>query len=111
MKRRPPSSTLFPYTTLFRSVPEAADAQHGDALVRHGVGPAQAAPHCIARTEDRSSLFVRDVVWNQESTIGIHEHVLGVTALYIHPRAFLIGAEIPAAALAPFAAPAGGLNP
>src|SRR2546430_17534492 len=62
MIRRPPRSTLFPYTTLFRSV-------------------------------------------------RIHQHVLGVTAFYIEPRDLQIGTKHPAAALAPFAAPARGLNP
>src|SRR2546430_6664329 len=36
MIRRPPRSTLFPYTTLFRSVQEAqADAGHQDRRHRH----------------------------------------------------------------------------
>src|SRR4029077_672735 len=42
---------------------------------------------------------------------GVHQHVLSVTALDLASRAFHIGAEHPAAALAPFAASAGGLNP
>src|SRR3712207_8184325 len=33
MIRRPPRSTLFPYTTLFRSVPEDRDLLSGQALV------------------------------------------------------------------------------
>src|ERR1700732_127938 len=99
------------FRILHGEVPEAADAENGDALVRLGVGPAQSAPHRIPRAEDRSGLLVRHILWNQEGTIGIHGHVLGVTALQIDPRVFLIGTEIPAAALAPFAAPAGGLNP
>src|SRR5438034_4647531 len=39
MIRRPPSSTLFPYTTLFRSVGPEGDrrrARHGDRLLRAG---------------------------------------------------------------------------
>src|SRR2546430_4748431 len=32
MIRRPPRSTLFPYTTLFRSVAHAIDARHGDVF-------------------------------------------------------------------------------
>src|SRR5437899_6450526 len=36
MLRRPPRSTLFPYTTLFRSVLEAHPLQRLDALVRLG---------------------------------------------------------------------------
>src|SRR5690349_22059031 len=34
MLRRPPRSTLFPYTTLFRSGPIAADSPVGDQLRR-----------------------------------------------------------------------------
>src|SRR3712207_7413731 len=34
MIRRPPRSTLFPYTTLFRSPEEIAGARLGDLLVR-----------------------------------------------------------------------------
>src|SRR5262249_11482793 len=41
----------------------------------------------------------------------VHRHVLCVAALRIAPRALQIRTEHPAAALAPFAAPAGGLNP
>src|SRR3712207_7917429 len=52
MIRRPPRSTLFPYTTLFRSAPDAVDAApHGEGageqvdvlpLQRDGLGLAQA---------------------------------------------------------------------
>src|SRR5438876_2172849 len=34
MTRRPPSSTLFPYTTLFRSVKGRFQVAHGDRVVR-----------------------------------------------------------------------------
>src|SRR5256885_7203341 len=38
MIRRPPRSTLFPYTTLFRSVlPTEQDRQHGDQHAHHRV--------------------------------------------------------------------------
>src|SRR5438067_8890589 len=46
MIRRPPRSTLFPYTTLFRSVRQAAlardPAADGDDGARHRARPAQA---------------------------------------------------------------------
>src|SRR5271170_7791537 len=96
---------------LHGEMPEAADAEHGDALMRLRIGPAQTTPHGITRTEDRSGLLVRNIVWNQEGAIRIHEHVLGMASLQIHPGTFLIGAEIPAASLAPFASPTGSLNP
>src|SRR5712664_3933352 len=39
MIRRPPRSTLFPYTTLFRSLrPQAVDRHRGAALRRSGAG-------------------------------------------------------------------------
>src|SRR3712207_7093527 len=36
MIRRPPRSTLFPYTTLFRSIPEDDAAEHGRDPLRAG---------------------------------------------------------------------------
>src|SRR2546427_6318232 len=37
MIRRPPRSTLFPYTTLFRSLPEIARQLHVDAVIEGAV--------------------------------------------------------------------------
>src|SRR5687768_17624698 len=37
MIRRPPRSTLFPYTTLFRSGRKAGDAQHRGAALRRAL--------------------------------------------------------------------------
>src|SRR5437867_7041423 len=48
MIRRPPRSTLFPYTTLFRSV---ADARGLDQPVAHGA----AAPAASRRSEEHTS--------------------------------------------------------
>src|SRR2546425_8443177 len=42
MIRRPPRSTLFPYTTLFRSLHAGAVVRQLDALAGHG---ARAVPH------------------------------------------------------------------
>src|SRR3712207_8337746 len=39
MIRRPPRSTLFPYTTRFRSDPERDGGQHGAAVDHHAVTP------------------------------------------------------------------------
>src|SRR5256885_11327272 len=71
MIRRPPRSTLFPYTTLFRSLAEAARAGarcRGDAGVgdvgrthegpaaRGGAGPARGGRGCeAARSEEHTS--------------------------------------------------------
>src|ERR1700740_2860200 len=83
----------------------------GHALVRLRIGPAEPAINRIPGAKDRRGLLVGDLVGNQGSSVGVHRHVLGVTALRISPRAFQIGAEHPAATLAPFAASTGGLNP
>src|SRR2546430_13693045 len=62
MIRRPPRSTLFPYTTLFRSEHPAAPTQRrhdGKALVdaEHVIGePRQLAHrHAVARSEEHTS--------------------------------------------------------
>src|SRR2546430_16816988 len=46
MIRRPPRSTLFPYTTLFRSADEPLDEQHPPAI-EHG-----AQPECVDESDD-----------------------------------------------------------
>src|SRR5690349_23733541 len=59
MLRRPPRSTLFPYTTLFRSRVVAADARHrahglGRGLLRRGAGGVAGA-RGLLRLRDRKS--------------------------------------------------------
>src|SRR5712672_4685095 len=92
-------------------MPKPANPEHCHALVRLGIGPAEPAIDGVTGAEDRGRLLIGNLAGNQVSSIGIHQHVLGVTALYIDPRALQIGTEHPAAALAPFAAPARGLDP
>src|SRR2546426_7275563 len=48
MIRRPPRSTLFPYTTLFRSAPGAEEPVVGPVGRRH----VQRDPHCRVRPPD-----------------------------------------------------------
>src|SRR5258705_11968588 len=68
MIRRPPRSTLFPYTTLFRSACRAADhqlllvglgvggqRQHADGGKGGGRGQQMACCSCSRRTTDRKS--------------------------------------------------------
>src|SRR6267154_5198538 len=45
MIRRPPRSTLFPYTTLFRSWKDAADRVHGTWLSPYDWRPARSEEH------------------------------------------------------------------
>src|SRR5256885_7383194 len=54
MIRRPPRSTLFPYTTLFRSAPPAGCAKAiGDAVPRAAPSEALAAHASAARRQPR----------------------------------------------------------
>src|SRR3712207_8917173 len=55
MIRRPPRSTLFPYTTLFRS--EVGDALH--ALTQHVVGHAERLDHRRLPVQDGQEPVVR----------------------------------------------------
>src|SRR5258707_1977390 len=56
MIRRPPRSTLFPYTTLFRSISRAMRARsHGWGLVVALAAVAVAAPAAAASGSDRSA--------------------------------------------------------
>src|SRR2546430_6584596 len=56
MIRRPPRSTLFPYTTLFRSIERPADAVDGIDHVRRSVQPAQAERRTWSmRSEEHTS--------------------------------------------------------
>src|SRR5256885_2919783 len=53
MIRRPPRSTLFPYTTLFRSDHRSRHA--GDGILRTGAGPCRQASPLAGHREDRKS--------------------------------------------------------
>src|SRR5215813_13561196 len=92
-------------------MPKPPDSKYGHALVWLRIGPAEPAINGISGAEDGCGLFVGNLVGNQVRSVGVHQHVLGVTALHIAPRTLQIGAEHPAATLATFAASAGGLNP
>src|SRR2546426_12720238 len=73
MIRRPPRSTLFPYTTLFRSVVEREEPERGvwrepqggraegDLRARVGVGPQVVAP--VQRVVDRGGRPVVRIAW------------------------------------------------
>src|SRR2546422_1662951 len=57
MIRRPPRSTLFPYTTLFRSPPERAASPRArpNGLLRRPVPPPRRAPRSTTRSEEHTS--------------------------------------------------------
>src|SRR5579864_8617906 len=79
--------------------------------MRFGIRPAETAIDRVTGAEDRSRLLIGNLVRNQVGGVGIHRHVLGVSALRLNSCALQIGTEHSAAALAPFAAPTCGLNP
>src|SRR5438874_7316376 len=54
MIRRPPRSTLFPYTTLFRSVPGPLPSRAVSAALRRGNPGCGPDPSAIAHPPDRS---------------------------------------------------------
>src|SRR5205809_6199953 len=54
--RRPPRSTLFPYTTLFRSIPgEPRRQQHLEGIFRAQAGVAQHAGGAMSETDRKST--------------------------------------------------------
>src|SRR3712207_9154502 len=62
MMRRPPRSTLFPYTTLFRSVRVGADQQLGEVRGRGVGGPdLVAGHHVLVAVTDRAGAQRREV--------------------------------------------------
>src|SRR5688572_31748414 len=55
MIRRPPRSTLFPYTTLFRSLVPIVDPRVAEIAPRLTKTDLHEAIHCVARSGDRKS--------------------------------------------------------
>src|SRR2546429_6737367 len=89
MIRRPPRSTLFPYTTLFRSRGDRrwrasrGTGGHGQPGPAELLLPGSAIPHCCARVEDRKSTrlnsshgYISYAVFclkkKKEHTLGLH---------------------------------------
>src|SRR5437870_6111067 len=75
MRAAPPRSTLFPYTTLFRSINGVEEAHHGDDLRHQPAGSAYAgallfAPAILAvwRVRSRDVRFFAAVTRSEEHT-------------------------------------------
>src|SRR3712207_8249265 len=84
MIRRPPRSTLFPYTTLFRSVELAAqDLQHGlDALgPTHGQAPQHGPPD-----QDRSGAQGQRLERSEEHTSELQSRQYLVCRLLLEKK-------------------------
>src|SRR5256884_5863225 len=75
------------------------------------IGPAEPAIDRVTSAEDRGRLLIGILVEYRVSCVGIHQHVLGVSPVCLNSCALQIGTKHSAATLAPFAAPASGLNP
>src|SRR5271167_4220623 len=99
------------FRVLHCQVPKPADPENSHPLMRLGIGPAEPAADCITSTKDWGCLLIGNLVGNKVGCVGIHQHVLGVSALCLNPCSLQIGTEHSAATLAPFTAPASGLNP
>src|SRR5260370_25063474 len=85
MIRRPPRSTLFPYTTLFRSVPIPAVALAGLRCPRRG------PPRYIARTTGRhrrrrSDRSLRSPPRSEEHTSELQSHLNLVCRLLLEKK-------------------------
>src|SRR5271165_140390 len=94
-------------------MPEAADADDGDAFVRLGIGKAEAAPDGVAGAEDGRGLFVADCCRNRHGGIRIGQHVFGVAALQSNasggdgvPAQLLLATQAPLASSISFLDPA-----
>src|SRR3712207_8290886 len=68
MIRRPPRSTLFPYTTLFRSrhVLAGGARRHGRAVPRHGRGYWRRDPLRCRSTQEAARRFLELHPWRSE---------------------------------------------
>src|SRR3712207_7519432 len=65
MIRRPPRSTLFPYTTLFRSHEDHRERLAGERLLR-----VLAASHALGEVEQRVELLAGEVGDGEEVAVG-----------------------------------------
>src|SRR3712207_8525178 len=73
MIRRPPRSTLFPYTTLFRSlagnaVGHVGLAQHAEARAPRGVQPSVSADLVAAVPQEQEAAVVQPLQQDRKST-------------------------------------------
>src|SRR2546422_8153828 len=84
MIRRPPRSTLFPYTTLFRSL----DLDLARHLIEHAAGVADAVrvPHQVDRDPERDLLRRVDLVRSEEHTSELQSRLHLVCRLLLEKK-------------------------
>src|SRR5690349_24240165 len=98
MLRRPPTSTLFPYTTLFRSMEESADLTRGErgrVNVEVGLVRQQGVLQRGGRARDGSAIRVR----SEEHTSELQSRRDLVCRLLLEKK--ITGQGHPAAAISP----------
>src|SRR2546430_9200715 len=82
MIRRPPRSTLFPYTTLFRSGRDRQrDGDRGDGAQRHGdarsrTGPERRSEEHTSELQSQSNLVCR-LLLEKKTLVTAHQHGSG----------------------------------
>src|SRR3712207_7446979 len=75
MRRRPPRSTLFPYTTLFRSPLAAITTVSAASIEKRGSGASSSAPRAVASISSSRSLSSRIIsTWHSGSPKRSEEH-------------------------------------
>src|SRR5438034_9380708 len=89
---------------LHGQVPKPADPEHSHALMGLRISPAQPAIDRVPRAEDGGGQLIRILVGNKIGCDGIHQHVLGMSALCISSGALQIGTDYYAASTTPFGA-------
>src|SRR5260370_32527404 len=84
MIRRPPRSTLFPYTTLFRSIDEGA-GRKGITGLRYGV---ESWPHLVMidREGKNVDLGGRRIIRSEEHTSELQSHLNLVCRLLLEKK-------------------------
>src|SRR5438477_6217754 len=88
MYRRPPRSTLFPYTTLFRSVRELSQVQKMKKYMNYlgaGVEPTGQFLHRIRRATTKAD-FDGGTVRSEEHTSELQSHVNLVCRLLLEKK-------------------------
>src|SRR6202165_3998543 len=74
-------------------VSQAGNPEHGHALVRLRIGPAEPTIDRVTRTEDRGCLLIGNLVGNKVGCLGIHQQVLGMSALCLNRCILQIGTK------------------
>src|SRR4030095_13155240 len=90
---------------------KASNAHYCDCLVWLRVGDSQTRPNDVARAKNRRCLFVGQTLRQENSTVGVGCHVLGMATRHLHAGANLFRAEQGLPSQAPFTSPACRLHP